>query len=324
MRTPKTPQSHSARIKILYTLGIALAITAILGTAFNPNQINIVKTETVLLNPKYAPLVSLITLSREQTNENLSIERTRNGYKGISGELIFPADTVKATELIAKARNTLILYEISDSYDAWNSLSIDDTAAIVVSFWGPDNLASQNTTNSPLTQFSRLYFGSEDFSLSQITVRTALSPNVYRTQNDFYAFLTFSPSAWADPKLIPDYLKNSQTKDNLVSVSLIENDANGTRETKLFAGDTIFPDATQSLFSLQSSNIIPIPHYISTQNTAPELQVTATFQGNHTATFTAYAQNNTHIIVPTSNELRYALEISEWTYQNILDAFKGK
>ncbi|MFI3258226.1 MAG: hypothetical protein R3Y36_08020 [Spirochaetales bacterium] len=302
-------KSYKTRVLCIYFFAVIFTVTAIVGSLTDSKGANLGTKTTVLLNPRYVPSVQTIKLSREKTNELFEIEKTDFGYRGIFGNIIFPVNTAKVNELLLIASSTRKLYTISDNYSAWNSLSIDDSSAVVLSFFG-----TEEPTVRPTHEFSRLYFGSEDFSRTNIMLRTADSPNVYRTQNDFYSFLQFYPSAWSQAYIVSDYIKNGKTEQDVQSVSFIQNGI----ETKLISGDENFISATQTIFSIQSFNIVPAT--VVTDNVFSQVRIV--FSGNQTAEFSVYVgNNNTYYLVPVSRDLSYALEVSAQTYERIPNAF---
>ncbi len=292
----------------MYILCFILAITAILRVFSRLDGRNIIIHETTLLNPNYASLVQLIELHFENSSEVLDINLSNKGWIGKYSNLQFAVNESKVHEFIKRLSTPVRAEQIYTSTENLVHYNVLDNTKEM------KNVVLSGIDSGIITEFSKLNFGTLDYTKSNRYVMSAKNPNIYAVPDVYYSFLQTYPSAWVDPKIIPTMLRDGQLDSTVLSVQI--ND--GTIETILFAGDAIFDNAVQTILTLQSSNVVQAQSFLEK---TPQYEITVTYLNRHTVTCAIHSINDGYLIIPESPELLYALQLSKWSFDRLLQSF---
>ncbi len=291
------------RILLVYICAIVLAITALYEAFFSSNGKNIIISETTLLNPRYSNLISTITLTSNST-QSIVINKTNSGYTGKIGNTTFPVNSIKIHELISLFSSRVTSRLISNKSSDWVHYGVDDLHSSTLIFSGFD---SENN----FSEFSKLHFGYTDFTGSNRYIRSSKNIQVYEMPDEYFSFLSASPSAWVDPKFISHYVRGINSENTVESITI----TNDESKRILLRGDENFEDAVKTLFTLQSSNVVPIDNFNFLDNLLYTINVQF-FDKTEASFMVLY--NTEYIIAPIHTDLFYGLEISAWTFENLL------
>ncbi len=295
--------------RMLYILCFILAITAIWGLFYSTNERNIILHDTVLLNPKNAPLVNIITIRADSPQNVLEISKIQNDYIGNYHGIIFPINKSKVIELVNKASTSVPVQLISDNI---NDMDIYEVSGNIPP---SRELTFLGYHDSSIEEYSKLFFGTSDFTGAMRYVRSSLSTTIYSLRDEYYTFLQPTPSAWVDPKIIPDMLKKNNPDSNIASLSLISNDY----ELILYSGDTNFDEKIQTVLSVQTANVVEAKRYLGE---SPIATVLVHYFNNYEISCNIYkTETESYVVVPESEQLLYGLDISLWSFERLLNTF---
>ncbi len=279
----------------LYCITILFLITAIYGTISKKDGENIDTQEIVLLNPKYAQLVDRITIRSDDT---LTINSYLNGAIGTFNNLDFPVNTTKLNEFILLASSKI-------KAQVFNEPSKISSLSTFV-----DSFTVQFSSFSDNKLYSDVIFGNVDFSGIQRYVKSTKNDTVFLIHDDYYSFMQTNPRAWLDSKLIPDYLLEGE----IISISITHDEFT----TEYLRDDSLFKKVLDDVRSLQSSNIVsPLENF-----GLPLHTITMQFRNKSEEIIEIFKKGETYIVIPQNNQLNYGLEISQWTYENLIKSFQ--
>lgn len=283
---------------VLFILSIILLFTAIWGNTKKTLGENIITRETVLLNPKYAPLVNKISLKSSMDELVLYFEQNRwfASYK----ELVFPVSASKINELINLSSTTLSAQVINNTSNNSNPTTFLDN--IILSFADSDS----NKV------YSSIKFGSTDFTGTKRYVQSTQKETLFLINDLFYGFLQTNPKAWLDSKLIPSFLLDNQ---QIVSISLKSIDT----EILHSNADSNFSSLANEILNLQSSNIVSATEY---EKKSPLHEIILSFSNGDSEIIEVHSVGTSYVIIPQNEQVFYGLEISQWTYEKLITAFQ--
>ena len=161
---------------------------------------------------------------------------------------------------------------------------------------------------------------------------------VYACEDDASVFLNYNPSFWADGKLIPDCLRGGKGENDVQKLILREyrNDAarvhaRDAPQRTLVAGDGAFESAVHTLFEARTAQIttmqidtVQAGGAAAAADETPVASFSAVFTDGSEASFSVYKRGTDYSAVPENpyTAVPYALSISEWTYESLIDPFR--
>lgn len=288
--------------KIVFAfLMIFLLSTGILGFIKQQGKGSLPLIKSSILNTKYIPEINSITLRDNNTKDSLVIKKQDSYWIGKvdNKDLSFPISTKSVDSLLEYASNIRNMYKISDSISRWKAYGVTDDEGFSILFDGK----------------SSVYFGIEDITGKNIYLRSGINNTIYKTKNDFFPFLFALPVSWADMHIFPD-ISLSGINSGIAKIEL-KNEA-----SRVLTGEKI-ENIQSSLLETRGGNIIENP--LNDTDTVVS-EITISFFDNSKASITIYKknrENNEYYLVPSVFNCNYALEISEWTYQRLLDYFRS-
>lgn len=345
---------------ILYAASFVLLCTGIIGTALKRRGKNLKEVQTALLNPKYVQDINTIRLSQNARELTLfkvdgfwfvRIERQalRNAPDAVS---VFPADSRQVDTLIDAFRKARKMYIISDRGGS-EAFFMHSEAVFTLDFAHTDANKGDYFPVSGVAVNDK-QFGEKVFSSLRIAVPKngtttlhiasaanagAKRTNIYACEDDASVFLNYNPSFWADGKLIPDCLRGGKGESAVQKLILREyrNDAariqarDAALQRTLVSGDSSFESAVHTLFEARTAQIttlqIDTVQAGGASAAAGEIPVSsfsAVFADGSEASFSVYKGGTDYSAVPENphTAVRYALSISEWTYESLIDPFR--
>lgn len=284
------------KLYILPTLTLILAV--IFFFSFIPKQ-NEKSMQTAILNPKYVEKIDSIILSKN--DKELELFKQNNLWKGKSKEIIFPVEQKQIENFIKKLKKIRKVYKISDNITNFQTFSLDENSAFILSYSGKD---------VPKTT---LLIGSQDFSKTMIHIRSKDSPSILKTEDDFSVYLHNETRFWLDPYIIPKNL-NSSTNLDIQKVSLI---LNGKRKT-------LIPNTEKSQINIEK--FLELRHgsllnEIQQKNLLCTVEIEETSLGLFSIDFYEYNSQDVALVYRLDLSWNYQVLISNWTYSKILELF---
>lgn len=337
---------------LLYAASFVLLCTGIIGTAVKRSGKNLKEVQTALLNPKYV-LQDINTIRLRQNARELTlfkdggfwfvrIERQalRNAPDSAS---VFPADRRQVDTLIDIFRKVRKMYIISDRGGS-EAFFIHNDAVFTLNFAHTDaNKGEQGGERSDKRVFSSLRIavpknGTKTLHIASASKAGTKRTRVYACEDDASVFLNYNPSFWADGKLIPDCLRGGKGENDVQKLILREyrNDAarvhaRDALQRTLVAGDGVFESAVHTLFEARTAQITTLQidtvqagGASAAADETPLASFSAVFADGSEASFSVYKRGTDYSAVPENphTAVRYALSISEWTYESLIDPFR--
>jgi hypothetical protein len=196
----------------LLSLGIIAAVLLVLYMAllfFGGGQSSPDTVSSALLNEKYAPQVSLVRVRlpaadtgfAPTTGDSLFVEVYKQGNVWLFSPepgIVAPVAASRMKDLLDAVAKVRPLSVFADTPKNREALSLREDQAVQLDF---ASAAGQ--------VFSSLYFGAEDFTRRNISLRAVDSrqntpARLYQTANDFAPWLTTDSKLWGDLHLIPE------------------------------------------------------------------------------------------------------------------------
>lgn len=339
---------------ILYAASFVLLCTGIVGTAVKRRGKNLKAVQTALLNPKYVQDINTIRLSQNARELTLfkvdgfwfvRIERQalRHAPDAVS---VFPADSRQVDALIDVFRKVRKMYIISDRggseaffmhNEAVFTLDFAHTDANKVDY-SPMSGAAVNDKQFDEKVFSSLRIavpknGTKTLHIASAANAGAKRTNIYACEDDASVFLNYNPSFWADGKLIPDCLRGGKGEKDVQKLILREyrNDAarvhaRDALQRTLVSGDSSFESAVHTLFEARTAqiNTVQAGGVYAAAGEIPVSSFSAVFADGSEVSFSVYKGGTDYSAVPENphTAVRYALSISELTYESLIDPFR--
>ena len=339
---------------ILYAASFVLLCTGIVGTAVKRRGKNLKAVQTALLNPKYVQDINTIRLSQNARELTLfkvdgfwfvRIERQalRHAPDAVS---VFPADSRQVDALIDVFRKVRKMYIISDKggseaffmhNEAVFTLDFAHTDANKVDY-SPMSGAAVNDKQFDEKVFSSLRIavpknGTKTLHIASAANAGAKRTNIYACEDDASVFLNYNPSFWADGKLIPDCLRGGKGEKDVQKLILREyrNDAarvhaRDALQRTLVSGDSSFESAVHTLFEARTAqiNTVQAGGVYAAAGEIPVSSFSAVFADGSEVSFSVYKGGTDYSAVPENphTAVRYALSISELTYESLIDPFR--
>lgn len=340
---------------ILYAASFALLCTGIIGTALKSRGKNLKEVQTALLNPKYVQDINTIRLS--QSARELTLFKVdgfwfvRIGQNALrhapDAVSVFPADSRQVDTLIDVFRKVRKMYIISDRGGS-EAFFMHSEAVFTLNFAHTDANKGDYFPVSGVAVNDK-QFGEKVFSSLRIAVpkngTTTLHiasgskagtkrTRVYACEDDASVFLNYNPSFWADGKLIPDCLRGGKGEKDVQKLILREyrNDAariharDAALQRTLVSGDSSFESAVHTLFEARTAqiNTVQASGVYAAAGEIPVSSFSAVFADGSEVSFSVYKGGTDYSAVPENphTAVRYALSISEWTYESLIDPFR--
>ena len=337
---------------LLYAASFVLLCTGIIGTAVKRGGKNLKAVQTALLNPKYVQDINTIRLRQNARELTLfkdggfwfvRIERQalRNVLDSAS---VFPADSRRVDDLINTFRKVRKMYIISDRGGS-EAFFIHNDAVFTLDFAHTEaNEDEQDGKRSGERVFSSLHIavpknGTKTLHIASAAHAGVKRTSVYACEDDASVFLNYNPSFWADGKLIPDCLRGGKGESAVQKLILREyrNDAariqarDAALQRTLVSGDSSFESAVHTLFEARTAQIttlqIDTVQAGGASAAAGEIPVSsfsAVFADGSEASFSVYKRGTDYSAVPENpyTAARYALSVSELTYESLIDPFR--
>ena len=340
---------------ILYAASFVLLCTGIIGTAVKRRGKNLKEVQTALLNPKYVQDINTIRLSQNARELTLfkvdgfwfvRIERQalRNAPDAVS---VFPADSRQVDTLIDAFRKVRKMYIISDRGGS-EAFFTHNEAVFTLDFahtdankgdYFPVSGAAVNDKQFGEKVFSSLRIavpknGTKTLHIASGSKAGTKRTRVYACEDDASVFLNYNPSFWADGKLIPDCLRGGKGEKDVQKLILREyrNDAariharDAALQRTLVSGDSSFESAVHTLFEARTAqiNTVQASGVYAAAGEIPVSSFSAVFADGSEVSFSVYKGGTDYSAVPENphTAVRYALSISEWTYESLIDPFR--
>ncbi len=298
---------------MLPTLTVFFGIIFFLS--FLPSKNSEKGAKTAILNPKYEQQIDSIVLSKN--GKEIKLLKENNIWKGsVSSnyykesknfsekkEIIFPVEQKFVENLIGKLKKIRILYKNSDNLTTFQSFSLDDSSSFLISYSGK---------NCPSAS---IFFGKQDFSKTMIYMRMNENQSVFKTEDDFSAFLNNDSRFWIDPYIIPRNITDPAKKIELQKVSFI---SKGMRKN-------LIPNTEKSQASIE--NLQELRHGAVYTDVVPQkfigtLQIESDELNKFSIDF--YEHNEQDIVIFYNlDSFYYGTLVSNWTYSKILELFEN-
>ncbi len=289
---------------VLAAIDSVLIILIVLYFPFLSDKTGSSVEKTSLLNLKYTQLVDTITI-QDPLKNTLTLYKYNDTWKGKTEEgMVFPA-VISIQDFLDSMSAVRKMQKISDSFESWPSFGLTQDNALSISF------ENSNT----LEKYSVLYFGSVNFNGQKVFVRTEKA-SVYECMNTMQNYLTADVSFWADTSLIPSC--TGITQDTVQSV-------------RLFAYDTSFENTTvRKIITEQSqdfsSYVSRLLHSTGKPVPCNNAEKTAALiiengDGTEYLLDIFSGVDEQYYAVHTNAEYTYALEISTWTFDRLIEPF---
>ena len=340
---------------ILYAASFVLLCTGIIGTAVKRRGKNLKEVQTALLNPKYVQDINTIRLS--QNARELTLFKVdgfwfvRIGQDALrhapDSASVFPADSRQVDALIDVFRKVRKMYIISDRGGS-EAFFMHNEAVFTLDFAHTDDFpvsgAAVNDKQFGEKVFSSLRIAVPKNSTTTLHIASAANAgakrtNIYACEDDASVFLNYNPSFWADGKLIPDCLRGGKGESAVQKLILREyrNDAariqarDAALQRTLVSGDSSFESAVHTLFEARTAQIttlqidtVQASGASAAADETPVASFSAVFADGSEASFSVYKRGTDYSAVPENphTAVRYALSISEWTYESLIDPFR--
>ena len=336
---------------ILYAASFALLCTGIIGTAVKRRGKNLKAVQTALLNPKYVQDINTIRLTQNARELTLFKDDgfwfVRIGQNALrntpDSPSVFPADSRQVDTLIDTFRKIQKMYIISDRGGS-EAFFIHNEAVFTLDFAHTEaNKSVQSGERSDERVFSSLRIavpknGTKTLHIASASKAGTKRTRVYACEDDASVFLNYNPSFWADGKLIPDCLRGGKGENDVQRLILREYRSDAARvhardapQRTLVAGDGVFESAVHTLFEARTAQIITLQIDTVQAGGAPAAagetpvsSFSAVFTDGSEASFSVYKRGTDYSAVPENpyTAARYALSISEWTYESLIDPFR--
>ncbi|AEE16721.1 DUF4340 domain-containing protein [Treponema brennaborense] len=301
------------------------------GTKSRPRAVR-----SALLNPKYADTVAGVTISRAGQTAAVS-KREGDVWIGTADGIAFPVESKTVAELLETVKKIRNMYIISDDYTDKTGRSDPFQLAEHSAYRLDFTLADGSVRPS-------LYFGANDYTGRRIYCRTSQSDTVYETEDDLFPRLKTDAKSWADMRLIPQSLTGALEPSAVQRIRI----TGGASARTLTPKDASFQDTARRILSARAGAIIPDPDsragLANTRAAAPanvsaEAARITVDAGDGTVVTLAFfparesAETDTYYVVPhiepgparngaafaeTIGSCSYALEISSWTFENLI------
>ena len=344
---------------LLYAASFVLLCTGIIGTAVKRGGKNLKEVQTALLNPKYVQDINTIRL-RQNTNDltlfkdggfwfvRIGQNTLRHASDSAS---VFPADSRRVDDLINTFRKVRKMYIISDRGGS-EAFFMHNEAVFTLDFahtdankgdYFPVSGAAVNDKQFDERVFSSLRIAVPKNGTKTLHIASAAHAGVKRTrvyacEDDASVFLNYNPSFWADGKLIPDCLRGGKGENDVQKLILREYRSDATRgnardapQRTLVAGDGAFESAVHTLFEARTAQIttmqidtVQAGGASAAADETPVASFSAVFADGSEASFSVYKRGTDYSAVPENpyTTARYALSVSEWTYESLIDPFR--
>ena len=337
---------------LLYAASFVLLCTGIVGTAVKRGGKNLKAVQTALLNPKYVQDINTIRL-RQNARELMlfkaggfwfvRIERQalRNAPDSAS---VFPADSRQVDTLIDIFRKVRKMYIISDRGGS-EAFFMHNDAVFTLDFAHTEaNKDEQDGKRSDGERvFSSLRIavpknGTKTLHIASASKAGTKRTRVYACEDDASVFLNYNLSFWADGKLIPDCLRGGKGEKDVQKLILREYRNSAARvhardapQRTLVAGDGVFESAVHTVFEARTAQITTVQidtvqagGVSAAAGETPVSSFSAVFADGSEASFSVYKRGTDYSAVPENpyTAARYALSISEWTYESLIDPFR--
>lgn len=304
--------------KLIYILSIScicLLTLYLLPLNTGNKQISI---STALLNPQQIQNVNEIEIF--SNGEMLSIYKSNTCWIGTDGNVIFPISDENVQSFLSVSSKIRYMNIVSKNKNTKNLsvFGLDESNYNRLTFKQKDNKI-----------LSKLFFGSSNYSGYNIFLTTDKS-FIYETENDLYSWLQTSPRQWSDMNIIPfSILGKIDSKDvQRIKISF-------ANQSKFLTTNSLdFYNKVSKLLSLRASKIIPLSQ-IQEENFIGSIQLEIGNGSDVELKIYSMQKNPTeydlYYIIPkiktgtglgdvnASIKCQYALEISNWTYENLLN-----
>jgi hypothetical protein len=336
---------------LLYAASFVLLCTGIIGTAIKRGGKNLKAVQTALLNPKYVQDINTIRL-RQNAHELTLFKDGGFWFVRIEGHAlrntpdvvsVFPADSRQVDTLIDIFRKVRKMYIISDRGGS-EAFFMHNEAVFTLNFVHTDaNKGEQGGERSDERVFSSLRIavpknGTKTLHIASESKAGTKRTRVYACEDDVSVFLNYNPSFWADGKLIPDCLRGGKGEKDVQKLILREYRNNAARvhardapQRTLVAGDGVFESAVHTLFEARTAQIttmqidtVQAGGASAAAGETPVSSFSAVFADGSEASFSVYKRGTDYSAVPENpyTAARYALSISELTYESLIDPFR--
>ena len=336
---------------ILYAASFVLLCTGIIGTAVKRSGKNLKEVQTALLNPKYVQDINTIRL-RQNTNDLTLFKDGGFWFVRIEGHAlrnasdsasVFPADSRRVDDLIDTFRKVRKMYIISDRGGS-EAFFIHNDAVFTLDFAHTEaNKDEQDGKRGGERVFSSLRIavpknGTKTLHIASAAHAGVKRTSVYACEDDASVFLNYNPSFWADGKLIPDCLRGGKGENDVQKLILREYRSDAARghardapQRTLVAGDGAFESAVHTLFEARTAQIttmqidtVQAGGAAAAAGETPVSSFSAVFADGSEASFSVYKRGTDYSAVPENpyTAVRYALSVSEWTYESLIDPFR--
>ena len=337
---------------LLYAASFVLLCTGIVGTAVKRGGQNLKEVQTAFLNPKYVQDINTIRLRQNARELTLfkdggfwfvRIEQNalRNAPDSAS---VFPADSRRVDDLIDIFRKVQKTYIISDKGGS-EAFFMHNEAVFTLDFAHTEaNKDEQDGKRGGGERvFSSLHIavpknGTKTLHIASAAHAGVKRTSVYACEDDVSVFLNYNPSFWADGKLIPDCLRGGKGENDVQKLILREYRSDAARvhardapQRTLVAGDGAFESAVHTLFEARTAQITTLQidtvqagGASAAADETPVSSFSAVFADGSEASFSVYKRGTDYSAVPENpyTAVPYALSVSEWTYESLIDPFR--
>lgn len=313
---------------IIFLYCVVLSVLLIIGNIRLKTNFSGEYVQSALLNEKYKTGINQIKITfpdgyKFSLNKTKSVSN-ENEWTCNAGGIAFTVDTdtiTKMLEVFCATRNFILL---SDDFTSWNQFDLTDEQAINISFY--------ESSGGNDTLRSSLFFGRNTSDYSGVYVRNDRKPTVYRVEDNISAYLTDNANFWADLSVVGENTAQESEKSFMsVSISQYDNDTQIVTKTKKLHNDgsETFASYIHTLLSLRGSGIVSTKELLLNEPSGifPVATITAEKQDGKSVSVRVFSSTDvttstTYYVSNRANNDEaypdYFIEISGWTYRNLL------
>lgn len=297
--------------KILIIINGILFSLIVLYAVFFRNTASLPSEKTSLVNKKYIALIDSIRIVDPINSKSIFLHKSNADWYGVYeaknskqiGEpVLFPLKLPVNTFLTSMSTVRKV-QKVSNSFESWSSFGLTADDALSITF--------ENSQTMEI--YSQLYMGSENFNGQNIYFRTDKAA-VYQTAYDFFSYAQADLNLWCDNALIPSY--TNITEQSVQSIILLRNE-DELLQKKIERSSDLFHDYVNRLIlstgkPVEKKQMINPVLNIAIENGDGSMFALEIFYD--TASDLYYIEHKNTIY-------SYALEISSWTFNRLLEPF---
>ena len=274
------------------------------------------KITSALLNPNYRDSISSIRLSKNnkslifyKANKNIWLGKID---ENLNTSFTFILEKEKIQNFLNIASKIRTLQPISaKNFEKEEVFGFSDSDSFVIEFFLPDGSIS-----------STLIIGKNNFSGKKIFIKTEKSA-VYEIEDDLFPYLSVAEKQWAFMNFIPAL--NFSEKD-IQQIRFLSDE----HSFFIKPSNEKFSNTVHSIFSLRGGNIVSTEDAVGQQiaeiyfetGYSDIIKLKIVKQSDEKFYIIPLCTFHDSVMNEIAKQLSYALEISNWTYDKLLNSIK--